>query len=215
MNVGDCTSRMSPQKYYFDKPLVRVSLSRVRFPKICPVCGAPSTTTTRFTVTTRRKQYLRRSWDPYYYTSSFLFSHTGKKQNPMTPVLSVLQINVCEKHYYSDEGEYRYKILCLVIDGLAMALFAFGLMLIGDAISRTQTISSWAFGFIDFFVLSMIASAIAFRPNKLLKSVQIIGFDSGMQNAVLAFSNEFYRDAFMKENPMNSELVTWVLKADD
>jgi hypothetical protein len=202
---------MSPKKHYFDEPLVRVSLSRVRFPKICPVCGEPSTTTTRFTIVKGRNQYLR-------YKTHFDTVFTpwgGRKQDSIAQTANVLQINVCEKHYYSDEGEYRYKFLCLTIDGCAMALMAFSLMVIGDAISRGHTIASWAFIFIEFFVLSMIASAIAFRPNKLLKAVQIIGFDAGMQNVLLAFSKPSYREAFMKENPMNSDLVSWILKADD
>ncbi|MBN2230706.1 MAG: hypothetical protein JW779_14045 [Candidatus Thorarchaeota archaeon] len=198
---------MSPKKYYFDEPLVRVSLSRVRFPKICPVCGAPSTTTTRYTIETGRKQYLLRSWDPYY------APNVRRRQGIITPNLNVLQINVCEKHYYSDEGEYRYKSLCLVTDGLAIAFMVFGLMFIGDAISRSRAIPFWAMIFIYFFILSMIASAIAFRPNKLLRSVRIIGFDPGMQYVLLAFENPSYREVFLKENPMNSELVSWVLKA--
>jgi len=60
----------------------------------------------------------------------------------------------------------------------------------------------------------MIMTAIAFRPNALARAVKIIGFDVGMQNILLAFKSDSYRDEFIKENSMHSELVRWILKAD-
>jgi hypothetical protein len=204
---------MSPKKYYFDEPLVRVSLSRVQFPKICPVCGAPSTATTRIVVTIRKNQHLRRSWD--YYEIPFLHvPHEKGGQGIITPNSNVLQINVCEKHYYSDESEERYKILCLIIDGLAMAFMSFGLLFLGDSISRARAVSPWVAIFTAIFATSMIMTAIAFRPNVLARAVKIIGFDAGMQNVLLAFKSNSYRDEFIKANSMHSELVRWILKAD-
>jgi hypothetical protein len=121
---------------------------------------------------------------------------------------------VCEDHYYTDESEDRYKTLCLVVDGLAMALMLFALLSLGDSISRSRMISPWVFLFTGIFAVSMIFSAIAFRPNPLARAVRIIGFDAGMQNALLAFKEPSYRNEFVKENPMTSELVTWVMKAE-
>jgi hypothetical protein len=204
---------MSPKKYYFDEPLVRVSLSRAQFPKTCPVCGAPSTTTTRLAITIKRNQNLRRSWD-YYEILPLRIPHEKGGQGITTPNFNVLQINVCEKHYYSDEGEERYKILCLIIDGLAMAFMFFGLLFLGDSISRARAVSPWVAIFTAIFATSMFMTAIAFRPNIIARAVKIIGFDAGMQNVLLAFKSNSYRDEFIKENSMHSELVRWILKAD-
>jgi hypothetical protein len=201
---------MSPKKYYFDEPLVRVSLSRVQFPKICPVCSAPSTTTTGFIVVKGGNQYLRHK--THYDT---VFTPWGKRnQDSIAPNSKVLEINVCEKHYYSDEGEDRCKSLCIVADGLTMAFMAFGLLFLGDSISRGREISPWVTIFTAIFAISMVMTAIAFRPNALARAVRIIGFDAGMQNILLAFKSNLYRDQFIKENSMHSELISWIVKDD-
>ena len=199
---------MSPKKHYFEEPIVRVDLSRARFPKICPVCGARAITLSRMTIVSGRPQYLRREWDPYY------DPHVQKKQGSPQSNLKVLPIQVCADHYYSDEGEDRYKSLCLIADGLGMALIFFGLLFLGDSISRGRPISPWVSIFTAFFALFMIITAIVFRPNALARAVKIVGFDAGMQNILLAFKSNSYRDEFIKENSMYSELVRWILKAD-
>ncbi len=199
---------MSPKKHYFDNPIVRVDLSRARFPKICPICGARAILLSRMTIVTGRTQYLRREWDPYY------SPYVRRKQGIPQPTLKVLPIQVCANHYYTDEGEDRYKSLCLIVDGLAMAFMFFGLLFLGDSISRGRPISPWVTVFTAIFAISMFMTAIAFRPNALARAVRIIGFDAGMQNILLAFKSNSYRDEFIKENSMHSELVRWILKAD-
>ena len=57
---------MSPRKHYFAEPAVRIEVVRGKFPKMCPICGQPGTRLARITIVSGRKQYLRRSWDPYY-----------------------------------------------------------------------------------------------------------------------------------------------------
>ena len=199
---------MSPRKLYFDEPIVRVDISRVRFPKVCPVCGSPATTTSCLTIVSGRPQYLRREWDPYF------DPRVRRKQGIPQPNLKVLPIIVCADHYYTDEGEDRYKSLCLIADGFAMAFMFFGLLLLGDSISRGNSISPWVSVFAAIFALSLVATVIAFRSNSLARAVRIVGFDGGMQNVLLAFKSRTYREEFVKENPLNSELVSWVVKAD-
>ena len=199
---------MSPRKLYFDEPLVRVDISRARFPKVCPVCGNPATETSRLTIVSGRPQYLRREWDPSF------DPRVRRRQGIPQPNLKVLPILVCADHYYTDEGEDRYKSLCLIVDGLAMAFMFFGLLLLGDSISRGRSISPWVITFTVIFAISLVATAIAFRSNVLAGAVKIVGFDAGMQNVLLAFKNGMYREEFVKENPLNSELVSWIVKAD-
>ncbi|MFW9957571.1 MAG: hypothetical protein ACFFCT_05835 [Candidatus Odinarchaeota archaeon] len=199
---------MSPKKHYFDEPIVSVDLSRVRFPKTCPVCGACATALSRMTIVTGRPQYLRHEWDPHYNPS------VRRKGGIPQPNLKVLPIQVCADHYYTDEGEDRYKSLCLIVDGLAMAFMFFGLIFLGDSISRGRLISPWVTIFVAIFIMSMVITVIVFRPNALARSVKIIGFDAGMQHILLEFKSTSYRDEFIKENAMHSELVRWVMKTD-
>ena len=197
---------MSSQKYYFDKPAVRVQLSRVRFPKICPVCGAPATILSRITLTERGSRYLNRSWDPYYSPYARI-----RSQLP-DPKHRVLPIYVCEKHHYSDEGADRYQSCCFITDGFAMAFFFFGLLFIGDAFYRGRPLPFWSVVFSIFFALSLSLTWFAFRPNAIQRAVQIVGFDPGMQNILLVFDNELYREAVIQDNPMTTELVSWIVR---
>jgi len=201
---------MSPQKHYLDEPAVRIELSRVRFPKICPVCGAPASILSRITLSSRGSNYLNRAWDPYYTPS---LSIPARRKLP-PPKLRVIPIYVCENHYYTDEGVDRYKICCFIMDGFAMAFFVFGLMFLGDALNRGRPVPFWSVVFAIFFGLSMFLSWFAFRPNALERAVQILGYDPGMQNILIVFRSQMYRETVIKDNPMCSELVSWIVKPD-
>jgi hypothetical protein len=128
--------------------------------------------------------------------------------------LKILPIQVCEDHANPDAGTDRIQALCIVVDGLLLGFLLFGLLFMGDRISRGRPITIWPFLFIGLFTLAMVLSAVAFMPNAVAKAVRIVGFDPGMQNVLIAFKNPTYRDEFMKENQMTAELVSWILKAD-
>ena len=66
--------------------------------------------------------------------------------------------------------------------------------------------------FTAFFGFSLFLTWIAFRPNALQRAVKIIGFDPGMQNILLVFKDEMYRETVIQDNPMASELVSWIVK---
>ena len=199
---------MSPQKFYLEDPAVRIELSRVRFPKVCPVCGASASVLSRITLVTGGSSYLNRAWDPRYMPT---LSRSARLSLP-APKLKVLPIYVCENHYHTDEGEDRYKSLCFIVDGLALAFFVFGLLFLGDSFYRGRPIPFWSMAFSAFFAFSLFLTWIAFRPNALQRSVQIIGFDPGFQNILLVFKNKSYRDLVIHDNPMSTELVSWIVK---
>jgi hypothetical protein len=197
---------MSPQKIYLENPAVRVELARVRFPKVCPVCGAPASILSRITLSSRQSDYLNRAWDPRYTAPSRI-----RQQLPQ-PKLRVVPIYVCDDHYYTDEGADRYKSCCFIVDGFAMAFLFFGLIFLGDSFYRGRPIPFWSIAFSALFAFSMFLTWIAFRPNALQRAVQIVGFDPGMQNILLVFRNKSYREKVIQDNPMTTELVSWIVK---
>jgi hypothetical protein len=197
---------MSSQKIHLEEPAVRIELSRVRFPKVCPVCGASASVLSRITLSSREQSYLNRAWDPYYSAS------VRVRQKLPQPKLRVIPIYVCENHYYTDTGVERYKTCCFIVDGFTMAFFFFGLMFLGDAFYRGRPIPFWSIAFSAFFAISMFLSWIAFRPNALQRAVKIIGFDPGLQNILLVFKDKSYRDTVIQDNPMSTELVSWIVK---
>jgi hypothetical protein len=200
---------MSPRKEYFDEPIVKVDFLKARFPNTCPVCGAPATKVVRMKIAKGGTQYLRRSWQ-YAYSPYMRLKH-----RPQMSEMNVLLIQVCESHVNPDDGTDRYQSLCLIVDGLLMALVAFSLLFVGDKLSRARPIDFWPFLYIGLFGIALLLTAIAFRPNVIEKAVTLIGFDSGMQNILLAFKRSDYREQFLHENQMTAELVSWIMRSDD
>ena len=192
---------MSPQKHYFEKPVVRVKISRVRFPKVCPVCGAPASILSRIILSSGGTK-----WDLSFRAHAIPMKHFPQ------PKLRVLPIFVCEDHDYTDDGEERYKSFCIIINGFAMTFFVFGLFFLGDAFSRGRPLPFWSVAFSALFAASLFFAWITFRPNALQRAVKIVGFDSSMQNVLLAFKEKSYQETVIQENPMASELVSWIVK---
>ena len=196
---------MSPRKEYFDEPLVKVDFLRARFPRICPICGAPATTVVRMNISKAEKIPLRPSLD---YLSP---RREGIRQSE----LKILPIQVCENHSDPYSGTDRYQSYCIIVDGLLMAFVFFSLLVIGDSISRARAIPFWAYLYIGIFGIALLLTAVAFSPNVLEKQVKVIGFDLGMQNVLLSIKRSDYRARLIEENPMTAELVSWIMRSDD
>lgn len=192
---------VSPRKEYFDEPLVKVDFLKARFPRTCPVCGAPATKVVRMKI-------ARPSWE-YPYGPYVPRRHEHHHE------MKVLPIQVCEDHAHPDAGTDRYQSLCVIVDGLLIACVVFSLLMIGDRISRASPIPFWPFLYIGLFGIALLLTVVAFSPNVLEKSVKIIGFDGGMQNVLIAFKRSDFREHFMNENQMTAELVSWIMRSDD
>jgi hypothetical protein len=122
--------------------------------------------------------------------------------------MQVLRVQICEDHADPDAGTDRIQTLCILVDGLLLGFLLFGLLFIGDSISRGLPISIWPILTIGLFALAMVLSKVAFVPNAVAKAVRIVGFDAGMQNVLIAFKCPTYRDEFIQENQMTAELVS-------
>ena len=58
----------------------------------------------------------------------------------------------------------------------------------------------------------IILGYFSFRPNALESAFEIVGFDFDVQYVWLKLKNPDYREKFVQENPMNVELVNWIIK---
>ena len=182
-------------------------MDRIRFPKTCPVCGERATRISRVTVLPGRKQYLRPLWDPVYSPS------LRRRMGLSLPETRTFMVLVCENHLYSDEDYCRYRMLCVLADGLSMAILAFALLTLGGDLWQGQSTDAWVYPAVALAIASFILSITAFRSKPLESAMRIVGFDAGLQNVWLRFRNRGYCDEFLKENPMTAELVSWVLRA--
>lgn len=194
---------MSPRKVYFEEPIVKVDFLKARFPRVCPVCGAPATKVVLLKIA--KGSQWEHAYGPY----------VPLKHRSQPHEMKALPIQVCEDHAHPDAGTDRYQSLCIIVGGLLMACVTFSLLIIGDSISRAQPIPFWTFLYIGLFGFVLLLSAVAFRPNALEKSVKIVGFDGGMQNVLIAFKRSEYREQFMNENQMTAELVSWIIRPSD
>ncbi len=191
-------------RHYFDEPIVRTKVSRVRFPKICPVCGASSSTTTRIYANPGHRVWLRPGWDPR-------FNPWGKNQQ-LNDITKSFLVEVCEDHSISDNAEMRMRGLSTVIASIVAGVSIFALFYAGADYWARRPVSPWVYSYLFVLALSLVFVYVSFRPSALESSFRIIGFDFEMQYVWFALSNLTYRDSFVKENSMNAELVTWIVK---
>ena len=195
---------MSPQRIVFDEPIVRAETEKLKFPRICPVCGDPAEDIMPLTVIPNQYKSLRPSMD---YVPSFY----GRGQNnPIIPVKKTLYIPVCEYHHYTDEGAGQYRSYCIVFDGLALVYLILALLTFGNQFWSAGRLNPWLLLGFGVFGTFLAITFVLFRPGPVEAAVKIIGFDGGFRHIWLQFKESRYRDEFMKENAMTAELVNWI-----
>lgn len=195
---------VTKQRQIFDDPIVRAKVGRVRFPKTCPVCGAPANKHARISTTPRRKVWLRPQWDPQ-------FDLRSKSRLENAEIKSFL-VEVCEDHEMSDNAELKLRGFSLFLASIITAISVFALMFAGSDYWAGRPVSPWVYSYIIILILSLILGYIAFKPSPLEASIKIIGFDFEMQHVWIKLKNHEYRNQLMSENPMAAELVNWVVK---
>jgi len=198
------TLTSTKRRRYFDEPIVRAKVSRLRFPKTCPVCGLPATKTSRITTDPRRKVWMRPYWDP----KSIPW---GKNQIANTQTKSFL-VNVCEEHAVTDNAEMRMRGLSTIIASIVAGISIFALIYSGADYWAGRLVGPWVYSYLLILSLSLLFVYVAFRPSALEASFRIIGFDFELQHVWLAMRNSTYRESFVNENPVAAELVTWIVK---
>ncbi|TFG33773.1 hypothetical protein EU527_06800 [Candidatus Thorarchaeota archaeon] len=191
---------------FFDEPIVRIKIGRIRFPKICPVCGAISTTSTWITTTPRRKQWLRPHWKPGFYASE------RKRLGLTLEEKKSFQVHICENHYISDDGEWRFRILAMLLISITVSLSIFFFIISGNSIWNGGGINPGIRGYFAILLASIVIGYLAFKPNALESAFQIIGFDFDVQYVWLKLKNPDYRAKLVEDNPLNVELVNWIVK---
>jgi hypothetical protein len=171
------------ERQYFKEPLVRVKMSWLHFPKICPVCCSPSTSTIQITTTPQSKQWLRPHWNSAFYAGN------RRGLGFLVPAAKSFLVPVCEEHTFSDDGTIRMRGLAMLLAALLSGMSVFALIFVGYDISSGRGIHPLSIIYIMGLVLSLAFGYIAFRPNALESSIRIIGFDFDMQHVWLQFKN--------------------------
>ncbi len=193
-------------KILFKDPIVRVKIGMMRFPKSCPVCGAPATASTWITTIPQRKQWLRSHLHPGFAASE------RRKLGLTLEEKKSFHVHVCEDHDYTDSGEWRFRSLAIILISIIICLSVFIFIFNISSVLNGYGISPFIRSFILVSIVSIIIGHYAFKPNALESAFQIIGFDFDIQYVWLNLKNDSYRKKFLEENQMNAELVNWIIK---
>ena len=194
-------------KKVFAEPVVRAKINRVRFPKTCPVCGEPATTTTWITTQPQTKRWLRPHWDPGFY------ARDRKRLGLTLAEKKSFAIHVCEHHHAADDGEYRLRVITSILLTIVASVSIFVIMFAGADIWAGRGLSPWVLGYFMVLGASILVGIVAFRPNALESAVNIIGFDFDVQYVWFKLKDKQYLNSFLEENDMSAELVNWIVKA--
>jgi hypothetical protein len=198
---------MTPRRTVFKKPVARARIESIRFPCICPVCGAEATRTAVISVALGGSQYQRPEYEPIY------LPYVRRTRGINPPGVKRLVPFICDGHVGSDEGDTNYKVLCLIANAVLAVAFVLSLFFTGNHWWNGLSVDLIPLMVMSVFLISLLITKAAFRSGPLASSIKIIGFDSGYQNIWLQFSRQDYLNAFMKENAMTAELVRWIVKS--
>lgn len=194
------------RKEFFKEPIVRVNTMRIRFPRMCPVCGSTVTKTVRVSTIPGGTRWLRPYWDPLH------GPRARRRFGISLPQAQTLIVPVCEEHHYGDENESRYRLVCIIIDGIIISALFIALLNMASNFWLGRANPFWVYPVLTAFVVAMVLSYLAFRSNPFESAFRIVGFDAALQHIWLRLKNHEYRDAFLNENPMSSELVSWIIR---
>jgi len=128
------------------------------------------------------------------------------------PQAQTFIVPVCEEHRYGDESRWRYRVVCLIINGILISALFIALLNMGSNFWLGQANAFWIYAVLTVSVMAMVLLLLAFRSNPFESAFRIVGFDAALQHIWLQLKNHEYRDAFLIENPMNSELVSWIIR---
>jgi hypothetical protein len=187
----------------FKDPLVRVRVSRVRFPKMCPVCGKETTHTNKVVATPKKTQII---------SLGRMTPYDRRRMGIPSPEVRTLHVYVCKDHCLEDGGIMRLRAASAFYASLAFCMLVFAIMLIGSNISLGRPLTVWTGLFFVFVGATMALAYVAYRPYGLEAAFKIIGFDYDLQHVWLKLQNSLYRDAMIEINEMNAELVTWIVR---
>ena len=103
-------------------------------------------------------------------------------------------------------------MMCLIINGIVISALFMALVIMGSNFWLGRANPFWVYPILTVFVIVLVLSCFAFRSNPFESAFRIVGFDAALQHIWLQLKNHEYRDAFLNENPMSSELVSWIIK---
>ena len=184
---------------------MRAKINRIRFPRTCPVCGAPATISTRISAHPKRRVWLPSAWDARFLAT--------KEQQSADADLKSFVVEVCPEHTMSDNAEWRARTLSSLVASIMVGISIFALIYAGADVWAGRPISPWVYSYVAVFAFSLLLAYISYRPSALESSFKIIGFDFEMQHVWLMLSSSSYRELFVEENPLSAELVNWIVKA--
>ena len=98
----------------------------------------------------------------------------------------------------------------MVIDGIALGIMFLGVFFLGNYLWLGKGLHPSGLPMLFFFPFALLVTLFAFRSTPIESAIRIVGFDAALQNVLVDFKNSDYRDLFLQENPMNSELVKWI-----
>ncbi|NHJ15139.1 MAG: hypothetical protein EAX95_15760 [Candidatus Thorarchaeota archaeon] len=191
------------KRVYFDEPIVRANVNRIRFPHVCAVCGRPATTANRVITSPRKNGFYRQ----YGRMPS-----TWKRLGVSSPEIKSFRIPVCEDHDVSDGAIPRFRTASSFFLTLSLSLMVFAVIFIGGSLWLGRGIPHWSGLLFLFFGSTFFMAYAAFRPQALEVAIKVVGFDANLSNVWLQFSNQEYKRIFMEENLANAELVKWITK---
>jgi len=189
-----------PRRREFSDPIIRISADRIRFPDLCPVCCRKAAA--HSIVAAQPGSQWQGARDAYW---------SRRASGPSHGIIRTFSVPVCNSHFISDDSEWRGRSLCMLMNGIMVAVLLFATFVAGGSYWQGRGVPSWYAYLLTLFMIMAIGSGLMMRGQPLQRAINIIGFDCEVRYVWLDLKNREYREMFLSENRVNAELVSWIV----
>ncbi len=179
---------------------IRVTVDRLRLPRLCPVCGTKANDYVRILLRDNKAD------DAGSFTANVMWSpyaHQWRRWGG-GDVLT-LSVAVCSAHRFSYDSVYRTRTVCLIAVAFTAVAALLSAGVISSALQLGTEVPLWSLALVALFVITLFSTGYVFRPAPVERAFRVLSFDPGSREIVVSLSNPAYRQAFLEENPYAEE----------
>ncbi len=189
--------------------LIRTKVSKVKFPKICPVCiGEPEDLVA---ITVRTGESIM---DSYGWVSRSTLPSEGHKYRGPKEKAVVFWVPTCMKHGSKSVRTLRKK--GLAVGAFFVLFYPILYYILGtlSALSSGRPIIGYLSGVLILLASMALMVLYGYFPRALERAIDFVEVDTMKDRLYLRFSNDEYRQEFLELNAMHSDTVASISESE-
>ncbi len=186
---------------------IRVKLSKIKFPEICPVCLEEPEDLVFVTIMEKAN---------YDYASSSWIKKENRTEVALDSTRGAvsLAIPTCMVHGSQSVRSFRTKLVAALGFFVLFYPMLFNLLQINVALGYSRSPLEPVLGFLTSFILLVILLIYGLFPRALERAIRFDDVSRTKDTVLLSISNSEYRNRFLALNKMDADIIVNKSKED-